>query len=83
MKPRFRIKELHLKNGNTIYVPQRRHWIFWVDFRDFFGDPERFTRLTSAQEYLREVERREKIEAEAESGSEVVGTSFIDYKDGN
>lgn len=79
MKPRFRIKELHLKNGNTIYVPQRRYWIFWVDFRDFFGDPERFTHLSSAQGYLQEIERREKIDAEAE----VVSTSFINYKEGN
>lgn len=49
-----------------------------MDFRDFFGDPERFTRLTSAQDYLRDFERREKMDAEAE----VVGTSFIDYNGG-
>lgn len=75
MKPRYRIKELHLKNGTVFYVPQRRLCLFWVDLRDFFGDPERFTLLSSAQDYLREIERREKIDA----GSEVVGTSYIDY----
>ena len=72
MKPRFRIKKLHLKNGNTIYVPQRRHWIFWVDIRDLFGCPERFTKMTSAQE---EIEWRKKVDA----ACEVVGTSYIEY----
>lgn len=78
MKPRFRIKELHLKNGNTIYVPQRRYWIFWVDCRDSSWASEIFFHLSSAQEYLREIERREKIDAEWK----VVGTSFIDYNGG-
>lgn len=75
MKPRYRIKELHLRNGETRYVPQGRHWIFWQDLPDLFGNSQWFSELSDAQDFLRKVERLD--------GLEVVGTSYINYEGGS